>query len=136
MNRSLRLPLFALAAALALTGLAAAQAPATKAIDVAGTWTGTAVVGDGGEQVEILVVLAKAEAGYSGKLSDATGMVPETDLRQILLKDNKLSFEFDLDTGGGPSLIKIELTVEGETMKGVWFDPDGNSGAIELALKK
>lgn len=136
MNRSLRLPIFALAAALALTGSAAAQAPAPTAINVAGTWTGTAVVGGGGEQVEIIVVLAKAEAGYAGKISDSTGMVPETDLRQILLKDNKLAFEFDLDTGGGPTLIKIELTVEAEAMKGVWFDPDGNSGAVELALKK
>ena len=136
MNRSLRLPIFALAAALALAGPAAAQAPAPKAIDVAGTWTGIAVVEDGGMQVEIIVVLAKAEAGYAGKISDTAGMVPETDLRQILLKDNKLAFEFNLDTGGGPALIKIELTVEGEAMKGVWFDPDGNSGAVELALKK
>lgn len=137
MKRSPFVPLLALAAVLALAGAAAgqAQAPAAKAPALAGTWNGSAVVG-GGQQVEIIVVLVQAETGYTGKLSDATGMVPETELRQIVLKDNKLSFEFDLDEGGGPTLIKIELAVEGETMKGVWFDPDGNSGVIELALKK
>ena len=139
MNKPLLLAISALAAVLALAGTAAAQTPAppqapAKA-SVVGTWAGTAVVG-GGEQIEIVVVLAKAEGGYSGKLSDTAGMVPESDLRQIALKDNKLSFEFDLDEGGGPTLIKIELVVDGETMKGAWFDPDGNSGAIELALKK
>lgn len=137
MKRSPFVPLLALAAVLALAGAAAAQtqAPAAKAPALAGTWNGSAVVGDG-QQVEIIVVLVRAEAGYTGKISDATGMVPETELRQIVLKDNKLSFEFDLDEGGGPTLIKIELAVEGETMKGVWFDPEGNSGVIELALKK
>jgi hypothetical protein len=136
MNRPRLVPILSLAALLALAGAAPAQAPAAKTIAVLGTWTGTAVVGDGGEQVEITVVLAKAEAGYAGTLSDASGMVPETQLRQITLKDNKLSFEFDLDTGGGATLIKIELAVEGETMKGAWSDPDGNSGAVDLALKK
>ena len=63
-------------------------------------------------------------------------MVPETELREIVFKDNKLTFEFDLAQGMGAMLIKIELTLENETLKGVWFDPEGNSGAIELALKK
>ncbi len=136
MKRSPFVPLLALAL-LALAGAAAAQtqAPAAKAPALAGAWNGSAVV-PGGQQIEIIVVLVQAETGYTGKISDATGMVPETELRQIVLKDNKLSFEFDLDEGGGPTLIKIELAVEGETMKGVWFDPEGNSGVIELALKK
>jgi hypothetical protein len=133
MRKTRPVPVIVGAALLALAAAALPQTP--KKPDIAGTWTGTAVVG-GGEQIEIIVVLAKAEAGYSGKLSDTAGMVPESDLRQIVLKENKLTFEFDLDEGGGPRLIKIELAVEGETMKGVWFDPDGNSGAIELALKK
>jgi hypothetical protein len=63
-------------------------------------------------------------------------MVPESQLREIVFKDNKLTFEFDLVQGTGTMLIKIELVLENETLKGVWFDPDGNSGAISLALKK
>jgi hypothetical protein len=34
------------------------------------------------------------------------------------------------------TLIRIELTLEADTLKGAWTDPDGNSGAISLALKK
>jgi len=33
-------------------------------------------------------------------------------------------------------LIKIELTLDGETLKGAWLDPEGNSDIIELTLKK
>ena len=63
-------------------------------------------------------------------------MVPESALREIVFKDDKLAFEFDLAQGTETLLIKIELTLEADTLKGVWFDPDGNSGAIELTLKK
>ena len=134
MNKSLRPPVIALAALVLLAGTALAQAP--KKADVIGTWIGTAVVGDDGSQVDITVVIEKAEAGYSGKISDATGTVPETPLRQIVFKDGKLGFEFDLAEGMDTMLIKIELTLENETFKGAWYDPDGNSGAISLALKK
>jgi hypothetical protein len=134
MNRSLRLPVIALAALVGLAGTALAQAP--KKADVVGAWLGTAVVGDDGSQVDITVVIEKAEAGYSGKISDTTGMVPETPLRQVVFKDGKLSFEFDLAQGMDTTLIKIELALESETLKGAWYDPDGNSGAILLSLKK
>jgi hypothetical protein len=33
-------------------------------------------------------------------------------------------------------LIKIELTLESEVFKGFWFDVEGNSDVVELALKK
>ncbi|MEN6561211.1 MAG: hypothetical protein ABFD52_10590 [Acidobacteriota bacterium] len=134
MKRSLLVPIVVLTALSFPAGAARAQVPAKPAI--AGTWIGAAVVGGGGEQIEITVVLAESGAGYAGKISDASGIVPETELRQIVLKENKLSFELDLDTGSGPTLIKIELTVDGGTMKGAWSDPGGDSGAIELALKK
>lgn len=133
MKKSLLVPIIALTALSFLAGAARAQVPAKPAI--AGTWIGTAVVG-GGEQIEITVVLAESAAGCTGKISDASGIVPETELRQIVLKEDKLSFELDLDTGSGPTVIKIELTVDGGTMKGAWSDPGGDSGAIELALKK
>ena len=129
-----RSPFVAVAALALLAGLAWAQAPNKP--DVLGTWLGTAVVGNDGSQVEITVVLEKTAGTYAGKISDSTGMVPETPLRQIVFKDNKLAFEFDLTQGTGTSLIKIELLLDKDTLKGVWYDPDGNSGAIELALKK
>ena len=45
-------------------------------------------------------------------------------------------FEFDFAEGAESVLIKIELTLDNETLKGSWFDPDGNSDIIELTLKK
>jgi hypothetical protein len=106
---------------------------AQKKPDVAGTWAGYAIVGDGG-RVDITVVVEKGATGYTGKISDATGMVPETPLKNIVFKEGKLSFEFDMVTES--ILIKIELTLENETLKGAWFDPDGNTDVIELTLKK
>lgn len=134
MKRSLTLIVVAVTLLALGAGPALAQAP--KKADVIGTWVGTAVVGDDGSQVEITVVIDKAETGYSGKLSDSTGMVPETALRQIVFKDNKLSFEFDLQQGAGATLIKIELLLDAETLKGVWTSDQGESGAVELTLKK
>lgn len=133
MKKSLRVPLTALAAFLVLAGSAFPQVQ--KKPEIVGTWLGTAVVGDG-TQIDIIVVIDKAEAGYAGKLSDTAGMVPESQLREIVFKDNRLAFVFDLAQATGTMPIKIELTLENETLKGVWFDPDGNSGAIELKPKK
>ena len=108
---------------------------AQKKPDVVGTWIGYAIVGDG-SRVDITVVIDKGEAGYTGKISDATGMVPELPIKNIVFKDGKLGFEFDMAQGAEAMLIKIELTLDGETLKGAWLDPEGNSDLIELTLKK
>ena len=108
---------------------------AQKKPDVIGTWIGYAVVGDG-SRVDITLVIDKGEAGYTGKLSDTTGMVPELPLKEIVFKDGKLTFEIDMAQGMESQLIKIELTLENETLNGAWFDPEGNSDVIELTLKK
>jgi hypothetical protein len=134
MTRSMRLSAVALAVLAVLAVPALAQAP--KKADVVGTWTGPAVVSDDGNTVDIIVVIDKAEGGYSGKLSDTSGLVPESPLRKLEFKDNKLSFEFDLAQGMDTTLIRIELALEADTLKGAWSDPDGNTGAISLTLKK
>lgn len=128
------LPVIALAALAVLAGVGFAQVQKTP--DILGRWTGTAVVGDDGTQWEIAIVIGKTDAGYTAKISDTNGMVPETELRAVTFKENKFACEFDLDTGAGPTLIKIELTLENETLKGLWSEPEGGSGAIELTLQK
>jgi hypothetical protein len=115
---------------------ATAQAPAAKKTDVVGTWRGPALVNDGSTQLEVTLVIGLTDLGYTGKISDTNGMVPETGLRQIAFKDNKLTFEFDFAQSGGSTLIRMELLLDKETLKGLWFDPDGNSGTIELTLQK
>jgi len=113
----------------------AAGAVAQKTPDVAGTWVGYAIVGDG-SRVDLTLVIEKGNAGYTGKLSDMAGMVPESSLRNIVFKDKKLTFDFDFAQGMDSVLIKLDLTLENETLKGAWFDPDGNSDLVELTLKK
>ena len=134
MKKFRSVPIIALAALFVLGGSAFPQAP--KKADIVGTWVGTAMGGDGVTPLEITVVIDKTAAEYTGKLGDTAGMVPESAIREIVFKDNKLTFDFDLAQGTETLLIKIALTLEAETLKGFWFDPDGNSGAIELKLKK
>jgi len=131
MKKTLLIPAVAMMALLVLSGGVFAQ----KKPDVIGTWVGYAIVGDG-SRVDFTVVIEKGQAGFTGKLFDMTGMIPESPLKNIVFKDNKLTFEFDMAEGMESSLIKIDLTLENETLKGAWFDPDGNSNMIELTLKK
>ena len=109
---------------------------AQKKAGFLGAWTGYAIVGDG-SRVDINVSFDKDETGYTGKLAEASGMIPESPLKNIVFQDGKLTFDFDLlDDGGGSQLIKIELTLENETLKGHWIDAEGSSDIIELTLKK
>jgi len=114
-----------------LAGTGLAQAPQKP--DVVGTWVGTALSDD--TLLEVALVIDKTNEAYSGKFSEATGMVVASPLREIVFKDGKLTFEFDLSQPL-TALIKFELLLDNGTLKGVWFDPDGNSGAVELAPKK
>ena len=111
MNRSLFVPILLLAGFFVLAGAAFAQAP-NKA-NIVGTWVGTAIVSEDGTGMDITVVVGKAEAGYTGKLSDASGAIPETELRDVVFKDNKLTCGFDLPAEMGGTPITIELTLEG-----------------------
>lgn len=115
--------------------LLAGGLPAQKKPGFLGAWSGFAIVGDG-SRVEIKVSFEKGEAGYTGKLAEASGMIPESPLRNIVFKDANLTFDFDLVDGGGSQVIKIELTLDNETLKGRWIDEEGSSDIIELTLKK
>ena len=125
------------AAILALAVLAAAAAQKApeppKKPDIIGTWIGYAVAP--GMRFELTAVFDKSEAGTTGKLSDSSGALADTPLREIVFKDGKLTFEFDLLLGTDPQLIKIELMLESGVLKGHWFDAEGNSDVVELTLK-
>jgi len=123
------------AALLTLAASAAPQAPLPQNKPaILGTWTGYAIAP--GMRFELVAVFDKGEAGYTGKLSDASGALADAPLREIVFKDGTLTFEFDLLMGTDPMLIKIELALENETLKGHWFDVEGNSDVVELTLKK
>ncbi len=112
-------------------GTAFAQAKA----DVTGAWEGYAIVGDG-SRADFVLTVAKGDEGLSAKISDQSGMVPEMVAKNVTFKETKLAFEFDFPNGMDIVLIKIELTLEGDSLKGFWTDPDGSSDIVELTRKK
>jgi len=119
--------------ALAATMPALAQKPAN--INLAGTWTGYTLLGDG-NRADINLTLENAGDTYAGKITEGTGMIPEMQVKNVTFKDSVLDFEVDLPDSNGTRLIKIELKYEADTLKGSWTDPDGESNVIELARKK
>jgi len=114
----------------------ARTAPKPEKDELTATWTGYTILGDG-SRVDIDLSFEKGEAGYTGNL-EVLGMISEVPLKNIVFEDGKLTFEFDLvdDDGVDSQLIKIELTLDKETLKGHWFDAEGNSDIIELTRKK
>ena len=128
--------LIVLAAVFAALSVLTGSLPAQNKPGFLGDWTGYSIIGDG-SRINVNVSFAEEAAGYTGKL-EVLGMTPELPLKNILFKDGKLTFEFDLmdDSGGGLQVIKIVLALDTETLKGYWFDAEGNSNIIELTLKK
>lgn len=118
-----------LAAALPVLGQKAGK------VDLAGKWAGYTVLGDG-NRADLNLILEKAGETYTGKVNDDVGMIPEMVIKNVSFKDPTLSFEIELPEANGNRLIKIELKLEGETLKGSWVDPDDNSNIIELTRKK
>jgi len=118
------------AALLLLLGTALAQ----KASPV-GTWSGYTILGDG-SKATFNLSLEKSPDGYAGKITDDSGIIPEMALKNIVFKDATLTFELDLPQGTETTLIKIELKLDGDTLKGNWEDPNGETNIIELERKK
>ncbi|MGA2532794.1 MAG: hypothetical protein ABSG19_07115 [Candidatus Aminicenantales bacterium] len=122
-------------AVLALAAAASAFAQKAGEVNLAGTWTGYTILGDG-NRADFNLILEKAGETYTGKITDETGVIPEMTIKNVSFKNPTLSFEIELPEGAETRLIKIELKLEADTLKGSWVDPDNNSNVIELARKK
>lgn len=115
--------------ALTLALLASALAGgAQQATDLSGDWKGTTVV-PGGETDEMTLVLAKTQETYTGKISDAMGMVTDAEIYAVAFKDGKLTFNFTLNDGVE---ISIELVLTEGKLVGSWTHPEGAAGSLEL----
>ncbi len=105
--------------------------------DLSGKWVGQTEVPNAAEADKLTLVLEKKEGGYKGKVSDSMGMLQDTELEDLEFKDNNLSCNFLVNTGQGFLKIKMTLTVEGNKMKGSWWDTEGeSSGSVELEREK
>lgn len=133
-----KLPVILLGSALVLAGIApaaSAQTAAKPKADISGTWVGFAMVDNGTQKEGVTLVLEKKEGSYAGKVTSASGMVDNGEIRNVVFKDGKLTFDFDL-LGPEAQVISLDLVVEGDAMKGTWADASGNSDKVELERKK
>jgi opacity protein-like surface antigen len=124
-----------MAAAFAVSQDAAQTAPKPGKAELTGTWTGYTFLGDY-SRADFDLNLKKEGDVYAGQISDQAGIIPTMDIKNPAYKDGLLTFEIDFPNDTGTSRIAIELKLEGETLKGRWLDPDGNSNVIELTRKK
>ncbi|MBN2264359.1 MAG: hypothetical protein JW775_00970, partial [Candidatus Aminicenantes bacterium] len=102
--------------------------------DILGTWTGYTYVGDG-SRFDFVLTVAKGEEGLTAKIGDTTGMMTEIICRAVAFADNKLTFELDYPEGMDLIPIKVALTLDGDSLKGAWTDPDGSQDLIEMVRK-
>jgi len=118
---------------LGLSLISMAQTPKTKITPV-GSWDGFAE--NQGNRDQITVTIEKKGEVYTGKVKDLMGMFPDVDIANLVLKDDKVSFEFEGTVGGRAFVIKTDLTLTEKTMNGIWtMAEDGSSGAVELTRK-
>ena len=115
-------------------GLAAiAQTPAAKLSPV-GTWIGTAE--NQGSYDDMTVIIEKKDNVYTGKIKDAMGMFVDVEIKNFVMKDNSVTFEFPGAMGGMAFNLKADLVLTEKTLNGTWtMIEDGSTGAIELARK-
>ncbi len=115
-------------------GLAAvAQTPAAK-LDPVGTWVGTAE--NQGNYDDMTVVIEKKDNVYTGKIKDGMEMFVNVEIKNFVMKGDKVTFEFAGAMGGMPFNLKADLVLTEKTLNGTWtMIEDGSTGAIELARK-
>jgi hypothetical protein len=117
--------------ALSLFSLAQTSKPKLSPV---GSWDGFAE--NQGNRDQITVTIEKKGDVYTGKVKDVMGMFPDVDIANLVLKDDKVSFEFEGSMGGMVFAIKTDLTLTEKTMNGTWtMAEDGSSGAVELTRK-
>ncbi len=103
----------------------------SQEVDLTGTWEGSTVVPDQGED-EMTLVIKKEEGEYAATITDSLGMLMDTECEDIEFNDGTLTFNFSISQDMESLTVWITLEVEGDTMKGYWETSDGGQGDIEL----
>ncbi len=100
-------------------------------VDLTGTWEGSTVVPDQGED-EMTLVIKKEEGEYTATITDSLGMLMDTECEDIEFEDGTLTFNFSILQEMETLTVWITLEVEGDMMKGYWETGEGDQGDIEL----
>jgi hypothetical protein len=128
----------ATAANLLLTAMvlavAGAVAGAQGTPDLTGTWVGTTLVPDVGEDAVTLVLKREGNA-YTGLCTDAAKVVVAPEITNVAFKEGTLTFDIGVSNGTNTFTVHISLKVEGDQMAGRWVTDDGESADLRLARK-
>jgi len=103
----------------------------SKDVDLTGTWEGTTIIPDMGED-DMTLVIKKEKGEYTAMLSDSFEMLLDTECEDVEFKDGTLIFNVTVDTGMESMTVWITLKVKGDTMKGQWETEQGDQGDIEF----
>ena len=121
-------------AALVLTG-ASIGAGAQGTPDLTGTWVGTTLVPDVGEDAVTLELKREGDT-YTGRCTDAANVVVAPEIRNVAFKDGTLTFDIGVVGGGGNALtVHVTLKVDGDAMAGRWATDDGEWAELKLVRK-
>jgi hypothetical protein len=104
--------------------------------DLSGTWVGSTDIPNMTEKDGLTLILKKDGSSYSGTITDTMGMLSDTVLEKVLLEKETLRFEFLVNTGSQQIRVKTMLKVSGGKMVGSWESEQGDTGALEMVLKK
>ena len=106
-----------------------------QSVDLSGTWVGETEVPNAIEPDEMTLVIAKESGEYTAKISDAMGMLENTECEDLEFVENKLTFNCEVNTGEEYLIVYITLKVEDDAMTGYWESEDGDTGPVELKKK-
>lgn len=103
--------------------------------DLSGEWFGMLWTNDG-QTDTLTMVLKSGGAKYEGTLVDSLGLIPAgTEMQDAVRAGNEFTFNVKIPLEGG-MLVRVTLSIQGETMKGGWMDPQhGNSGSVEFVRR-
>jgi len=106
-----------------------------QSVDLSGTWVGETEVPDAIEPDGMTLVITKEDGEYSAKISDAMGMLENTECEDIEFVEDKLTFNIEVNTGDEYLTVYLTLKVEDDTMTGFWESDGGETGPVELKKK-
>lgn len=107
--------------------MTAARAGATAAVAsngaITGKWKATAIT-PGGEEMKVVIDVTESAGKLGGTLTTANG--DQVELSDVKFENN--DFTCAIQTGDGTYRIKMTLT--GDTLKGSYTDPGGQTGKV------
>jgi hypothetical protein len=99
--------------------------------DLTGTWEGSTVIPDQGED-EVILVITEKEGELAATMSDSLGMLTDIECEDIEFEDGALTFNFTITQEMESQTVWITLELEDDILKGYWETGDGGQGDIEL----